>query len=129
MDITPVELPQDADAALFDAPPGASWTRMPSPKRGAGETLRYRGLALDLSTGDAFFHESPIALTPNERALLIALMRRAGQIISVARLAEQIGCAVSEVAAVARLLSSTLAKTGACCQPRRVEGLGYVLWS
>lgn len=128
MDYMPVESPLDTDEAMFDAPPGASWTHFPKRHIPAGETLRYRGLALDLATGAVLLQERQIRLAAAERDLLKALMRRAGQIISAARLAEQLGVTITEIEDRAYALGETLAKAGSCCLPRRVEGLGYVLW-
>lgn len=128
MDTMPVDIPEDTDASLFDAPPGASWARMPAPQRAAGEVLRYRGLSLDLATGEALLGERAVALSARERLLLTALMQRAGQIVSVSWLAKQVGCVESDLAAAARSLAVALSRAGKCCLPRRVEGLGYILW-
>lgn len=128
MDYTPVESLSDADESLFDAPPGSSWTRLPAKPRAEGKTLRYRGLTIDLATGAVHLQERPVRLGTAERDLLKALMRRAGQIISASRLAEQLGVTVAEIEARVYALSTILTEAGACCLPRRVEGLGYVLW-
>ena len=128
MDYMPVESTLNTDEALFEAPPGASWTRFPKRSQAEGETLRYRGLAFNLATGAVLLQERQVRLAATERELLKALMRRAGQIISAARLSEQLGVTISEIEAGARALTDTLAKAGSCCLPRRVEGLGYVLW-
>lgn len=127
MDYTPIDLPEDPDS-LFDAPPGSSWTRFPKSQRASSGTLRYRGLALDLTTGDAVLQDRVIALEAHERALLTALMHRAGQIVSAARLADLMGRPVTEVEVAAKALLKTLTQAGASCLPRRVEGLGYILW-
>jgi DNA-binding response OmpR family regulator len=127
MDYIPVPAPIEADETIFDAPPGSSWTRFPARKR-PDTTLRYRGLEVDLVTGGAYLHERPVRLTTGERDLLQALMRRAGQIVSAAYLAEQAKCALDEVETLARTLSASLVEAGANALPRRVEGLGYILW-
>jgi DNA-binding response OmpR family regulator len=128
MDYTPLDLPEDADTLFDDAPPGSSWTRFPAPQRATSGTLRYRGLALDLTTGDAVLRERVISLANGERALLSALMRRAGQIVSIARLAEMMDRPVAEVEPAAQTLMTTLTQAGSSALPRRVEGLGYILW-
>ncbi len=128
MDYMPVESPLDTDEAMFDAPPGASWTHFPKRYIPAGETIRYRGLALDLATGVVLLQEREVRLATAERDLLKALMRRAGQIISAALLAEQLGVTIAEIEGRAHALAEALSKAGSCCLPRRVEGLGYVLW-
>ena len=131
MDYTPVEPPFGADEALFDAPPGASWTRFPKRRQAhatESRVLRYRGLSFDLVTGAVLLQERQLRLSESERNLLSALIRRAGQIIRSSVLAEQLGVSVTELDAFARNLSVALVEAGAPCQPRRVEGLGYVLW-
>lgn len=127
MDYIPVSAPIEADEAIFEALPGASWTRFPARKR-PDTTLRYRGLEVDLVTGGAYLNERPVRLTTGERDLLQALMLRAGQIVSVADLAAQAKCAHAKVESLANSLSASLAEAGACCLPRRVDGLGYILW-
>ncbi|HEU0028414.1 MAG TPA: hypothetical protein VFQ25_14975 [Ktedonobacterales bacterium] len=128
MDYTPVESLFDPDEAMFDAPAGASWTRLPKKRQPEGETLRYRGLAYNLATGVVILNDRQMRLAAPECDLLRALMRKAGQIVSVARLAEQLGVSVNEIEARARALSRSLADFNAPCLPRRVEGLGYILW-
>lgn len=129
MDYTPVEPTIEADEAIFDAPLGASWTRFPKRYQPSGEILRYRGLAYDLATGDVILNERQMRLPAPECDLLRALMRRAGQIISAAHLAEQLGVTIAEVEVRVSALSHTLGEANAPCMPRRVEGLGYILWS
>jgi DNA-binding response OmpR family regulator len=127
MDYVPLRSPVEADESLFDAPPGSSWTRLPSRQR-AENTLRYRGLELDLTTGGAYLNDRPVRLTTGERDLLLALMRHAGQIISPAQLAAQVDCAIAELESLVDSLAESLAEAGAAVLPHRVEGLGYVLW-
>lgn len=128
MDYTPVEPLFEPDEAMFDAPPGASWTRLPRKRQPAGETLRYRGLAYNLATGVVILNDRQMRLNAPECDLLRALMHKAGQIVSAARLADQLGVPVNEVEARARTLARSLADFNAPCLPRRVEGLGYILW-
>ncbi len=131
MDYMPVEPPIEADETLFNAPPGASWTRFPKRHRAHGaesETLRYRGLVFDLASNAVRLQERQVNLADAERDLLKTLMRRAGQIISAAWLADQLGVTISEIEERIRSLSETLVEAGSCCLPRRVEGLGYILW-
>lgn len=128
MDSTFVEPPIETDEGMFDAPPGASWTRFPTRRHPKGETLRYRGMEYELDTGIVTLHDRQMRLAAPQCDLLRALMRRAGQIISASRLAEQLGVTAAEIEARVRVLSATLAEAGAQCLPRRVEGLGYILW-
>jgi DNA-binding response OmpR family regulator len=131
MDYMNVEPSIESDEALFDAAPGASWTKLPArprAERAAGAMLRYRGLALDLATGAVRLQERQVRLGVAERDLLKVLMRRAGQIIDSSRLAEQLGVTIAEIDEHAHTLSTTLADAGAQCLPRQVEGLGYILW-
>jgi DNA-binding response OmpR family regulator len=128
MDYTPVESHFEPDESMFDAPPGASWTRLPKKRQPGGETLRYRGLAYNLATGTVILNDRQMRLTAPDGDLLRALMRKAGQIVSAARLADQLGVSVIEVETRARLLARNLADFNAPCLPRRVEGLGYILW-
>jgi DNA-binding response OmpR family regulator len=128
MDYTPVESLFDPDEAMFDAPPGASWTRLPKRRQREGQTLRYRGMAYNLDTGVVILNDRQMRLAAPECDLLRALMRKAGQIISASRLAEQLGVTIAEVEARIRALSRSLADFNAPCMPRRVEGLGYILW-
>ena len=128
MDYTPVESLFDPDEAMFDAPPGASWTRLPKRRQPEGQTLRYRGMAYNLDTGVVALNDRQMRLAAPECDLLRALMHKAGQIISASRLADQLGVTVAEVEARIRALSRSLADFNAPCMPRRVEGLGYILW-
>jgi DNA-binding response OmpR family regulator len=132
MDYTPVEpTALDTDEAMFEAPPGVSWTRFPTrrrPHKTVGETLRYRGLTFDMISGVVTLDDRQMRLAEPECDLLRALMRRAGQIISASHLAEQLGVTVTEVENRARALYLILTEAGAPCLPRRVEGLGYILW-
>ncbi len=130
MDYTPVEPTLDMNEAIFEAPPGASWTRFPKRHRTHTESsvLRYRGLAFDLTADAVLLHERQVRLAAAERDLLKALMRRAGQIMSAVWLADQLGVTVAEIEACARSLAMTLTEAGAPCLPRRVDGLGYILW-
>lgn len=127
MEYMPLRPPIEADESLFDAPPGSSWTRYPARQR-PENTLRYRGLELDLTTGGAYLNDRPVRLATGERDLLQALMRRAGQIISGAQLATQADCAAAELESLVDSLAKALAEAGASVLPRRVEGLGYILW-
>ena len=129
MDYMPVDIPIEADEALFDAPPGASWTRLPKRHRPTQNVaLRYRGLTFDLASGTVLLKDRQVRLEAAERELLRALMRKAGQIISVSRLADQLGVSVNEIEDYAHRLTTLLTEAGAPCRPRRVEGLGYILW-
>ena len=128
MDYTPVESHFEPDEAMFDAPPGASWTRLPKKRQPEGETLRYRGLVYNLATGMVILNDRQMRLAASDGELLRTLMRKAGQIVSAARLADQLGVTVAEVEARARMLARSLADFNAPCLPRRVEGLGYILW-
>lgn len=131
MDYMPVEPIIEADETLFDAPPGASWTRFPKRHRSQSasvEALRYRGLTFVLATGAVLFQEREVSLAAAERELLRTLMRRAGQIISAEWLADQHGFTITEVEDRIRTLAEALIEAGSYCLPRRVEGLGYVLW-
>lgn len=127
MDYMPLRPPLEADEALFDAPPGSSWTRYPTRQR-PENTLRYRGLELDLTTGGAYLNDRPVRLATGERDLLQALMRRAGQIVTDAQLAIQTECAIAELESLVDSLAVSLAEAGASVLPRRVDGLGYILW-
>lgn len=127
MDYMPVPASVPTDETIFDAPPGSSWTRYPARKR-PDSTLRYRALELDTTTGGVYVNERPVRLGAGERDLLKALMRRAGQIVSAGYLAEQSECASDEIEAHVVTLTKSLAEAGASCLPRRVEGLGYILW-
>lgn len=127
MEYTSFEPVVTPDEAGFDAPPGSSWTRLPL-RRAHAETLRYRGLELNLATGAVIVQGHEIHLPSLQRSLLKALMRRAGQILSASHLAEQLSVTIAEIEEGARTLTATLTDAGAPCLPRRVEGLGYILW-
>jgi DNA-binding response OmpR family regulator len=114
------------NAILTDV--AAPWSSFPGRPRQGPEVLRYRGIAMNLVTGSVLIQGRPANLALQERELLAALMRRSGQIVSSAWLASQIRVSEDEVKTLANDLTSALAEAGATCLPRRVEGLGYVLW-
>lgn len=105
--------------------PGSSF---PSRPRLGPEVLRYRGIVMNLLTGSVLVHGHPTQLAVPHRELLAALMRRSGQIVSPMWLATQLRVSITEIEKLAVSLSEALEDAGAVCLPRRVEGLGYVLW-
>ncbi|HEX9039087.1 MAG TPA: hypothetical protein VF808_19045 [Ktedonobacterales bacterium] len=127
MEYMPVNTPIEAEESLFEAPPGMSWTRFPTRSR-TENTLRYRGLSLDLTTDAVLLHGHSVHLSAAERSVLKALMRHAGRIVSAAHLAAESKRAVAEIESLVEALCASLVEAGAECLPHRVEGLGYVLW-
>ena len=127
MDYTPFEKATLTDEAIVLEPaaPGSSF---PSRPRLGPEVLRYRGVVLNTLTGAVLVHGRPIRLAVKERALLSALMRRSGQIVSAKWLAAQVHASVDEIETLAAKLTAALREAGSQCLPRQVEGLGYVLW-
>lgn len=114
------------NAILTNVAPGSSFPGRP---RQAPEVLRYRGIAMNQVTGSVLIQGRPANLALQQRELLAALMRRCGQIVSPSWLASQLRVNVDEVQTLANGLTSALAEAGATCLPRRVQGLGYVLWN
>ena len=127
MDYTPLDEATLTDGAILteNAAPGSSF---PSRPRHSAEVVRYRGMVMNTLTGSVLVHGRPAQLGVREREALAALMRRAGQIVSPRALAAQLHTTVDEIDAVAASLTRALREAGAQCLPRRVEGLGYVLW-
>jgi DNA-binding response OmpR family regulator len=105
--------------------PGSSFPRR---RREDVGVLRYRGMVMNTLTGSILVHGRPARLAVKERELLAALMRRAGQIVSLKWLAAQLGTTIDDVDALAQNLCRSLREAGAQCLPRQVQGLGYVLW-
>ena len=127
MDYTPLDEATLTDGAILteNEAPGSSF---PSRPRHSAEVVRYRGMVMNTLTGSVLVHGRPAQLGVREREALAALMRRAGQIVSPRALAAQLHTTVDEIDAVAASLTRALREAGAQCLPRRVEGLGYVLW-
>ncbi len=127
MDYTPFDKATltDEAIALEQAAPGSSFPGRP---RLGPEVLRYRGVVMNTLTGSVLVHGRPTRLAVKERALLSALMRRSGQIVTAKWLAAQIHASVEEVEILAAKLTAALREAGSQCLPRHVEGLGYVLW-
>ena len=126
MDYTPfdeVAIPEEA--TLADVIPASSF---PGRRRESVEVVRYRGMVMNTFTGSILIYGRPAQLGVREREFLATLMRRAGQIVSPKWIAAQLHASVEEVDMLAVSLTSALREAGAQVLPRRVEGLGYVLW-
>ncbi len=130
MDYLPLDRPSVTDDAILTEATSGPWTSFPGrprPKHGP-EVLRYRGMVMNTLTGSILVEGHPVRLAVKERELLAALMRRSGQIVSPHWLAMQLRATVEEVEELAASLTRSLREEGAHCLPRKVEGLGYVLW-
>ncbi len=128
MDYTRFDEATLTDGALLTddaAAPGSSFPRRP---RQSAEVMRYRGMVMNTLTGSVLVQGRPMRLAIKERELLAALMRRSGQIVGLQWLATQLHATATEIEELASALISDLREAGAQCLPRRVEGLGYVLW-
>lgn len=127
MDYMPLNEAAITDEAVLPGTlsPGSSF---PSRPRLGPEVLRYRGIVMNLLTGSVLVHGRPTQLAVPHRELLAALMRRCGQIVSPMWLATQLRVNVAEIDKLAASLCEALEEAGAAALPRRVEGLGYVLW-
>ncbi|HEX8730343.1 MAG TPA: hypothetical protein VF739_17065 [Ktedonobacterales bacterium] len=90
--------------------------------------LRFGGLAMDMTTGSAWWRSEKLVLSTDERQLLGALLRRGGQILSAERLATTLGTTVEYIEQRIPTLKITLRAAGVTCLPHRATGLGYVLW-
>jgi DNA-binding response OmpR family regulator len=127
MDYTPFDGATLTDEAIL-TDVTAPWSSFPGRRRQAQEVMRYRGIVMNMLTGSVLIQGRPVRLAVEQRELLAVLMRRSGQIVSPAWLATQLRLSAVEVQSLAAGLTSALAEAGACCLPRRVDGLGYVLW-
>ncbi len=127
MDYMPLNEATTTDEAVLPGTlsPGSSF---PSRPRLGPEVLRYRGIVMNLLTGSVLVHGRPTQLSVPHRELLAALMRRCGQIVSPMWIATQLRVSVAEVDKLAASLAEALEEAGSSALPRRVEGLGYVLW-
>lgn len=96
--------------------------------RAAREMLRFGGLTQDPVTGLTHFRGKPIMLTLEERELLGALLRRAGQIVSREKLAAMVGKSADAVDHAIETLRTDLKAAGVTSLPCRAEGIGYILW-
>lgn len=96
--------------------------RAPHPVR------RFRGLEVDLVTGEAQWRSEDIPMGKPEHELLAALMRRAGQFTSRVQLAAELRISPREVDKRADALCAALRSAGAGCRPHYAEGVGYILW-
>ena len=96
--------------------------------RAPHEVRRFRGLSVDLVTGDAQWRSEHIPMGKPERELLATLMRRAGQFTSRAQLAAELRISPREVDKRADALCGALRAAGAGCRPHFAEGVGYILW-
>ncbi len=99
-----------------------------TPDRSSRAPLRFGGLSMDATTGSVMYRGTAIKLSVVERELLVALLRRAGQIVSRERLAATVGSTTSAVSQQIASLRNTLKHAGASTVPCDVSGLGYVLW-
>ena len=130
MDYMPIDQPTVTDDAILTEATSGPWTSFPGrprPQDGA-EILRYRGMVMNTLTGSVLVQGHPTRLAVKERELLAALMRRSGQIVSPKWLSMQLRSTVDEIEELAAALTRSLREAGAHCLPRKVEGLGYVLW-
>lgn len=130
MDYTPLDRPNVTDDAFLTEATSGPWTSFPGrprPQNGP-EVLRYRGMVMNTQTGSVLIQGHPVHLPVKERELLAALMRRSGQIVSPQWLGMQLRAAAEEIEELAMSLTRSLREAGAHCLPRKVEGLGYVLW-
>ncbi len=126
MDYTPLDEATATDGAILtESVSGSGFAGRP---RLSAEVVRYRGMVMNTLTGSVLVHGRPTQLGVREREALAALMRRAGQIVSLSALAAQLNTSVDEIEMVAASLTRALREAGAQCLPRHVEGLGYVLW-
>jgi len=126
MGFTPTFDTLDIDKAIND-----HRLNTPRPVMGAvatREILRFGGLSMDPITGATYFRGRAVILAVEERELLGALLRRAGQIISVERLAVTLRTSGEAVERQIEYLRSDLKAAGVSCLPCKVDGLGYVLW-
>ncbi|MEO7002167.1 MAG: hypothetical protein ABI068_10095 [Ktedonobacterales bacterium] len=96
--------------------------------RAPHDVRRFRGLVVDLVTGDAQWRSEHIPMGKPERELLAALMRCAGQFISRAQLAAHLRITPAQVDQRADALCAALRAAGAGCRPHYAEGVGYILW-
>ncbi|HEX8996025.1 MAG TPA: hypothetical protein VF812_08335 [Ktedonobacterales bacterium] len=128
MDYTSLDKATLADHAILTEPTATPWSSFPGRPRQRPEVLRYRGIVMNTITGSVLIQGRPTNLAVAERELLAALMRRSGQIVSPHWLASQIRATATQVEMLAESLASKLREAGASCLPRRVEGLGFVLW-
>ena len=91
-------------------------------------SLRFGGLMMDVRTGVTYWRGRMLDLSLEERELMGALLRHAGQIISTERFATLLGEEVRAVDARMIALRARLKHEGVTCLPCRADGLGYVLW-
>jgi DNA-binding response OmpR family regulator len=96
--------------------------------RATREILRFGGLSMDPITGATYFRGKAVLLAVEDRELLGVLLRRAGQIISVERLAAMLRTGAESVERQIEHLRSDLRAAGVSCLPCKADGLGYVLW-
>lgn len=129
MDYMPIDAATRAnDVILSDATEGP-WVSFPGRRPlGGVEVLRYRGVMMNATTGAIAIRGRLVTLSVAERELLAALMRRAGQIVSPSWLAQQLHATTAEVEERATTLQATLREAGSATLPRKVDGLGYILW-
>ena len=102
--------------------------RLPLSARVSRSPLRFGGLSMDPITGAVTSRGRTITLPLEEREVLAALMRRAGQIIGAERLAKSVGIPADAVDQRVQSLRVQLKEAGVSCLPCRANGLGYVLW-
>lgn len=128
MDYTPLDQTILRDEAILTDAANGPGSSFPSRPRQGADVLRYRGMVMNTLTGSILVHGRPTRLATKEREMLAALMRRSGQIVSPKWLAMQLHTTIEEIDSLAKALNSALCEAGAQCLPRKVEGLGYVLW-
>jgi DNA-binding response OmpR family regulator len=128
MDYTPLDPTILGDDAILTEATTGPWSSFPGRPRQSAGVLRYRGMVMNTLTGSILVHGRPTRLATKEREMLAALMRRSGQIVSPKWLAMQLHTTIEEIDALAQALNTALCEAGAQCLPRKVEGLGYVLW-
>jgi len=91
--------------------------------------VRFGGFSLHRSTRSIFWLMASLSLREEEHALLALFIEHAGQILSLTQIAALLGrqqCAEVELHVSA--LQQSLHAQGVPRVPRRVEGLGYILW-
>ena len=98
-------------------------------RRGQSTTLAIGGLAWDWDARQGQIGGRPLSLSPHETAMLEALLRKAGRIVSKASLASIIGDDGLAVDNKVEVYIHRLRRkvTGAAIEIRNVRGLGYLL--